>query len=30
MVEKGQIPIKEARELVKHVSYDGPKSLFFR
>nr|1J5S_A Chain A, URONATE ISOMERASE [Thermotoga maritima]1J5S_B Chain B, URONATE ISOMERASE [Thermotoga maritima]1J5S_C Chain C, URONATE ISOMERASE [Thermotoga maritima] len=29
MVEKGQIPIKEARELVKHVSYDGPKALFF-
>ena len=29
MVERGQIPIREAKELVKHVCYDGPKALFF-
>ncbi len=29
MVEKGQIPLREAERLVEHVSYYGPKELFF-
>ncbi|PLV58674.1 glucuronate isomerase [Thermotoga sp. KOL6] len=29
MVERGQVPIREAKSLVKHVCYDGPKTLFF-
>lgn len=30
MVEKGQIPYKEALRLAEHVSYKGPKELFFK